>query len=390
MLGLTGGVKNLPWLFSATFIVMLLAVPIYGWLCSRFSRRVFLPWVYGFFIGNILIFYAVFSIDPQNIWAARAFFVWLSVFNLFIVSVFWSLLADIFTPEQAHRLFGFIAAGGSMGAIIGPLLTTSLVHFLGTTQLLLVSASLLALTRIFIRQLLDWQQHINKNPTTIKQHSELPLGGSIFSGLSLVAKSPYLLGISGFILLASINGTFLYFQQADYIARYVPDKTQQTQLFASIDLAVNSLSIVIQLFFTRRLMVYLGTAKVLAFVPMLMVLAFMGLSVYPTLPILFVAMIVRRTGEYALLRPAREMLFTSVNQTTKYTAKNVIDTVVFRGGDALSGWLYAPIALLGTFWIGVIAAFLAAIWSRLGYCLGNRHDQNTLNPHPTNSPIRPK
>lgn len=375
MLGLTGGIKNLPWLFSATFIVMLLAVPVYGWLCSRFSRSVFLPWVYGFFIANILVFYAIFSIDAQSVWAARAFFVWLSVFNLFIVSVFWSLLADIFNQEQAHRLFGFIAAGGSAGAVTGPLLTTLLVEVLGITQLLLVSAGLLALTLVCIQWLLDWQRHVNHDSMALKPSTELPFGGSIFSGLSLVLKSTYLLGISGFILLASINGTILYFQQADYITRYFPDKVQQTQIFATLDLVVNLLSIIMQLFFTRHIVGYLGTAKSLACVPILMVFAFMSLSLYPSLPILLGAMVIRRTGEYALLRPVREMLFTTVDRVTKYKAKNVIDTVVFRGGDALSSWFYAPAAVLGVFWVGMLGALLASVWGSLGYCLGKLHDQ---------------
>ncbi|MCC7135174.1 MAG: MFS transporter [Nitrosomonas sp.] len=380
-MGLAGGVSHLPWLFTATFIAMLLVVPVYGWICSRFARGIFLPWVYIFFIVNILLFYKGFSWDPNNVWLARTFFVWLSVFNLFVVSVFWSLMADLFDKEQSHRLFAVIAAGGSAGAIAGPAITALLVTYLSAHNLLLFSAALLSVAVICIRLLLRWHSDrlmFHSNHGSNLQHNQvLPdqkMGGSWFSGMTLLMQSRYLQGIAIFILLASTIGTFLYLQQAAFIEQYFQDRESQTQVFALIDLAVNVLSILTQLFVTSRLMQFLGVGKTLALVPLLMVLAFIAFGLMPTPAMLIAAMVIRRVGEYAIIRPGREALFTSVDVETKYKAKHFIDTVVFRGGDALSSWLFAPLSLLGLLGIGLTGAGLSAIWGWLGYKLGIKHD----------------
>lgn len=381
-MGLVGGTSHLPWLFTATFIAMLLVVPLYGWICSRFPRRVFLPWVYVFFIVNILLFYAGFSENPENVWLARLFFVWLSVFNLFVVSVFWSLMADLFDKEQSHRLFAFIAAGGSGGAIVGPAMTALLVMYLNAHDLLLISAFLFSVAVGCIYLLLRWhgKQFAGQcDDIQVSQRSLVPpdqnMGGSWFSGMTLLMQSRYLQAIAVFILLASTIGTFLYLQQADFIKQHFQDRESQTRIFASIDLVVNVLSITMQLFFTSRLMKFLGIGKTLALTPALMVLAFIGFSLMPTLATLIIAMVTRRVGEYAILRPGREALFTTVGIETKYKAKHFIDTVIFRGGDALSSWLFAPLGALGLLGIGLVSAGLSAVWGWLGYTLGNQHDR---------------
>jgi AAA family ATP:ADP antiporter len=371
MLGVSGGTKNLPWLFSATFAAMLLAVPAYGWICSRFPRRRFLPWVYGFFISHLLLFYGLLQSDINNLWVARGFFVWLSVFSLFTVSVFWSFMTDVFDKQLAQRLFGFISAGGSLGAMVGPLLATGLVGAIGPASLLLLSALLLALTLPCIHFLLRWQAGQTTDHSA-RFAGDQPVAGGVLSGLGLLLRSPYLLGISGFILLASANGTFLYLLQADFVANTFTDKTQQTQVFGAIDSVVNGLSILVQLIFTRRIIATLGAAWTLASIPIIMALGFAAFGWNPSLPLLLVLMILRRVGDYAILRPAREMLFAPLDRVTKYKAKNIIDTVVFRGGDALTSWLYAPFGALG---IGLIAAVIASAWAGLGFVLGRRHQQ---------------
>lgn len=381
-MGLVGGTSHLPWLFTATFMTMLLVVPVYGWICSHFPRRNFLPSVYGFFIVNILLFYLGFSWDTENVWLARIFFVWLSVFNLFVVSVFWSLMADLFDKEQSHRLFAFIAAGGSAGAIAGPALTALLVVYVSAHDLLLFSAFLFLNAVVCIYLLLRWrgrQLSFHSELTAGRPHNPvLPdqkMGGSWFSGITLLMQSRYLQGIAVFILLASTISTFLYLQQAAFIEQYFQDQESQTQVFALIDLTVNVLSILMQLFVTSRLMKFLGVAKTLALVPFLMVIAFIGFCIMPTLAMLIVAMVIRRAGEYAIIRPGREALFTTVSVETKYKAKHFIDTVIFRGGDAFSSWLFAPLGSLGLLGIGLVSAGLSVTWGWVGYVLGIRHDR---------------
>jgi len=391
-MGLVGGTSHLPWLFTATFLVMFAMVPAYSWLCSRFPRRVFLPCVYAFFAVNLVIFYVWFRADPDNIWGARTFFIWLSVFNLFVVSVFWSLMADVFSKDQSHRLFGLIAAGGSTGAIVGPLFAALFVADIGVEIMLIISALLLLGSIVCILALIRWRENTRsvllnvrricegqscamENPMSPPDMNQR-IGGGIFTGISLILRSKYLLSISFFIVLASTISTFLYLQQAEFVSELFPNRADQTRVFATIDFSVNILSILIQLFLVNHLIRWLGVAWTLAIVPTLMIVFFIGLALFPGLPMLVAAMIVRRAGQYAIIRPAREILFTTVDLESKYKAKNFIDTVLFRGGDALSSWLFAPIVLLGVMGIGLIGAGLSVFWARLGYYLGHQHDRN--------------
>jgi len=370
-MGVAGGVENLQWLFTGTFLVMLAAVPLFGWVAARFERRRFLPYVYYFFIANLLLFFVLFKSDVTHAYVARAFFIWASVFNLFVVSVFWSFMADIFTNEQARRLFGFIAAGGTAGAISGPLLTAALAQPLGPANLLPVSAALLGVAVFCIRRLAARPPAGSADLALQATHAPA-LGGSPLDGVRLVLRSPYLLGICVLMLLFTTLATFLYFQQAQIVRDSFADPAQRTAVFAAIDLAVNVLTLVFQVLLTGRLVKWLGLGWTLALVPLLLGAGFLVLGLAPVLAVLIVVQVLRRAGNYAIMRPAREMLYVVLEREEKYKAKNFIDTVVYRSGDALSAWAYAGLRALGLGLgtIAFIAVPLAGLWAWVAYRLG--------------------
>jgi len=374
-MGILGGIKNLPWVFTGTFLVVLAMVPLYGWVSSRFSRKKFLPLVYFFFIVNLLVFYLLFHYEISPSTVAQSFFIWVSVFNLFVISVFWSFMSDIYDKDQAKRLFGSIAAGGTCGAICGPILTTGLAQPLGTHNLLLISAILLGLSILCIKKLSLWfdQQPQTQVDTSYQQ----PMGGHWLAGFSLVVRSPYLMGIGVLILMYSMLSTFLYFQQASIIQGSFSHSGERTSVFAMIDLAVNSLTILIQLFFTGRIVKYLGLAWTLALIPLLLAGGFIILSFSPVLAVLIIIQVFRRAGNYSIMRPAREMLYVVLEREEKYKAKNFIDTVVYRGGDAVSAWLYDGMRSIGLSLgqIAFIAAPLAAVWALVAYRLGVQREK---------------
>ena len=375
-MGITSGVAKLPALFWGTFVGMLAVQPIYGWIASRYRRRQFLPWVYAFFTVNLLGFYAWFSLASDHTWIARAFFIWLSIFNLFVVSVFWSFMVDIFREDQAKRLFAFIAAGASLGGILGPSLAAILAPRIGTINLLLISAVFLVTTIAFILYLSRWQARLGEGGGRTAAEAaavfERPIGGSPWGGFTLVAKSPYLLGIAGFVFLLTWVSTFLYLQQADLVSRLFTTPDEQTRVFGLVDLAVQALSLAAQLLLVGRLTSRFGLTVMLVAVPVLMVAGFVLLGVRPVLPVLLGVMIVRRVGEYAVSRPCREMLFTTVDRQTKYKAKNFIDTVIYRGGDALSGSAHALLLWLGLAASGIAwaGAVVALAWAAVAYAIG--------------------
>ncbi|MCK5360713.1 MAG: MFS transporter [Gammaproteobacteria bacterium] len=381
-MGIAGGVENLQWLFTGTFLAMLAMVPLFGWLTSCYKRSTFLPVVYVFFIISLLLFYLLFNSDLTVVWVARAFFIWVSVFNLFVVSVFWSFMADIFTNRQAQRLFGFIAAGGTAGAIFGPALTTILVKPLGAENLLLLSAFFLGWAILCISQLNRWRRLQEDIADDYDKASEKPLGGSFLSGIRLVLQSPYLLGIALLMLLFTTLATFLYFQQAQIIGDSFTDPDQRTAVFAAMDFAVNLLTLLIQLFLTGRLVRWLGVPWTLAMVPMLLCLGFVALAFSPVLAVLVVVQVIRRAGNYAIMRPSREMLYVVLGREEKYKAKNFIDTAVYRGGDAVSAWVYTGLRSLGLGLSGIawIAVPLAALWALLGYRLGQEQKRLAMMP----------
>ena len=376
-MGIEGGVGNLQWLFTGTFLAMVAAVPLFGWASSRFPRRKLLPIVYLFFAANLMVFYGLMQsgIAPARI--AQAFFIWVGVFNLFVVSVFWSFMADLFRNDQARRLFGFISAGGSTGALAGPLLTAMLAPSIGAANLLPVSALMLCATVLCISRLAAWS---TRNPAERRSppvRVEEPIGGGILAGVTLVLKSPYMLGICVYVMLGTLLSTFLYFHQANIIAVDVPSPGERMALFAKIDFAVNVLTFACQLFVVGRLVGRFGVGATLVILPVVSAVGFFFIGLTPTLAVLVVFQVIRRAGEYAIARPAREILFTVLNREEKYKSKNFIDTVVFRGGDATSGWLFEGLRMLGLGFAGIafVSVPIALLWAGTGWMLGRTQDE---------------
>jgi len=354
--GVAGGVDKLPWLFTGTFVAMLLAVPAFSAIAARMPRHRFIPLTYRFFVANIVIFWALFRFAPGNVRveAARAFFIWTSVYNLFVVSVFWGFMADIFRHEQGARLFGFISAGGSAGALAGPLLTTWLVKPIGPANLLLISAVLLEGSVHCVGALHRWALATQ----TRKLEGQKPLGGNFWTGIQLVFRSRFLLGICLYVVLLTATATLLYFEQARIVLHSSADPRVRTALFARIDLVVNVATLVLQAFVTGRLVQRAGIRFGLGLLPILTVFAFVALGLSPTLFVLMAAQAVRRSAHFGIERPAREILFTDVNREERYKSKSFIDTVVYRAGDAATAWMSSALQAMG---LGVLPVAGAAI-----------------------------
>jgi AAA family ATP:ADP antiporter len=388
-LGVEGGVENLQWLFTGTLLVMLAINPAYAAIVRILPRRRFIALAYLFFIVNLSIFALLLQVSSgvQLVWVGRAFFIWVSVFNLFVVSVFWALMVDIFDSEQGKRLFGFLAAGATLGAIFGSGLTASLSTAIGATWLLLASAALLLLAILSVRRLSRLTSVLHRpaassvdagQPGAVRAPAapdgEAPIGGSVLAGLTHTVRSPYLLNISLYILLYSITSTFLYFQQAAIVRDYFPDRASRTSFFAGVDLAVNVLTLVVQLFLTSRFLRAFGVAVTAAVLPFCTLIGFGALAAVPTLAVFVVVQVVRRVGNFGLARPTRELLFTVVSREDKYKAKSVIDTVVYRAGDQVGSWSYALLGVLGAGPVGVALAALpiSAVWLGNALWLGGR------------------
>ena len=366
-MGIAGGVQNLQWLFTGTFVATLIAMPLFGWLAARAERRRVLAWTMGFFATNLALFALGFLLRPSDPWLARGFYIWLSMFSLVSVSVAWSVMADLFRIAEAKRLFALVAVGASVGGLVGPLLGVALVGSIGHVGLLLLSALLLIGTIVAARRLQAWRDRHPLGPDETRARGR-PLGGSPFAGASQVLRSPFLLGSAVFVLLLAATTTFLYFEQARLVEATFPNRVDQTRVFGIIDAIVQSLAIVTQLFLTGRIAQRLGVGVLLVAVPLVVAVGFVWLAFAPTFAVLAVVMVARRYGEYALVRPGREMLFTVVPAEAKYKAKNFIDTVVYRGSDALSAWLKATIELIAhqPAVAAIVGAGIALIWAATG------------------------
>lgn len=373
-MGITGGVDNLQWLFTGTFIATLAAMPLFGWIASRVQRRRILYWVFGFFAVNLTGFAFGFMLSPDNVWLARTFYIWISVFNLIAISVAWSVLVDLFAIAQAKRLFGIMAGGASLGGLVGPSLGVALVDVIGHAGLLLLSALFLIAAAGAARAVQRWRDARPLSAEEILQRQR-PLGGSPLAGATEVLKSPYMIGISIFVLLLASVSTFLYFEQARLVELNFPDKHAQTKVFGTIDIIVQALSILSQLFVTGRLAQRLGIGVLLVAVPVVTVFGFLWLAFAPTFAVLAIVMVVRRAGEYAFIRPGREMLWTVVEPEAKYKAKNFVDSVVYRGADALSSWLKAGVDALAQqpAIAAVLGAVIALLWALNGGALARAH-----------------
>ncbi len=355
-MAVVAGVRQLHWLFTATFVATLIAVPAFAAVASRFPRRRFVPWLYRLCGLSLLVFFALLLGGAAPVHVARAFFVWVSVFNLFITSVFWAFLADVFTPAQGKRLFGFVAAGGTIGAMAGPLLAATLAPVIGPAWLLPLSALLFEGAARAAGHLARWSRDAGTPHERAK--GEKVLGGSAFAGFSEVARSPYLLGIAGQTLLFAITSTVLYAQYLGLVEGAIADGARRTALFGYVEFGTNLLALGLQLTVSGRLLARFGIGFGLALQPVLTIAGFLALGVAPFLGPAVGLYGARRSAHYAIERPARETLFTTVDRASKYKAKSFIDTVVYRGGDAVSGWLNSGFLALG---LGAGGAALAAL-----------------------------
>lgn len=374
-MGVAGGVDNLQWLFTGTFVATLVVLPLYGWIASKVARRRIVPWVFGMVVASLLAYGAAMLATPDDVWLARTFYIWVSVINLLMISLAWSVLADVMESHEAKRLFALIAAGASLGGLAGPLLTTFLVKPLGHGGLMLVSAVLIGASAATATWLHRWRdRHPLPAGASSSEQRQRPLGGNPFAGATAVFRSTYLLGIAFFVLLLATVTTFLYFEQAKLVAERFTSKEEQTQVFGLIDTVVQTLAILSQLFITGRIAQKLGVGVLLVAVPVIMAGGFLWLALSPVFAVFVVVMVVRRAGEYAFVRPGREMLYTVVPAEQKYKAKNFIDTVVYRGGDALSGWVKRALDVLAEHPAAAmfIGAGVAAAWAVTGVALGRR------------------
>lgn len=395
-MGIAGGSDKLPWVMTGTLLAMLLANPLFSALVSRSPRRVFIPLTYRFFGVNILVFYALFKLLPGHGGTSLgyAFYIWLSVFNLFVVSVFWGFMADMYSTDQGKRLFGAIAVGGTLGAIAGSFVTGRLspgIEIPGTqwlikpdtASLLLISLvplelslqCVVRLVRIFgIGAAADGRAGPSE-PGQFPQRAHSPEPGpGAFKGLALIVRSPYLSLIAVYMLVFTIASTFLYMEQARIVEKTFTDRAARIRAFASIDMYANIFTLVTQVFFTARIIRLLGLGGTLAILPGLTLVGFAVLWAHPTLAVLTVFQVLRRGMHYAVDRPAREVLFTGLGPDEKYKSKSFIDTFVYRTGDLIGSWTPKWLGNIGVA-LGWVAVPVTALGLVIGILLGIRHKQ---------------
>lgn len=367
-IGARAGVDNLPWLFTGTFIATLLLVPLFGWIVSRVRRRAIATATYALCAAALLLTYAALQSGANLVAWGVGLFIGISVLNLFIISVFWSLMADSHDQQEARRRYGIIAVGGTAGAIAGPALTAFLAPKIGPMNLLPISAAFLGLASIlttFIPKRVDTPQE--------------RVGGNIFAGIRVALQSPTLLRIALIIICYTTISTILYVEQADIVRKAIPDSGERTRFFALIDLVNNSLTVLMQALITSRVLTRLGLRIALVAHPALVGTGLAALAFFPRLGLVAVLQVLHRVSEHAFTRPGREVIYTTVDPEAKYKAKNFIDTFVYRGNDALVAWAIealhnAGAAISAIAGIGVV---VAAGWAANGYTLGRKHDAHT-------------
>ncbi|TAK47293.1 MAG: MFS transporter [Xanthobacteraceae bacterium] len=369
-MGIAGGVRNLPWLFTATFASLLIAQPLYGALVARLPRVRFIPIVYHFFVANLMLFWLLLIFGIAEVIVARVFFVWISVFNLFAVAVFWSFMADLFNAEQGKRLFGFIGAGGTAGALLGPVLTIGLSVPLGAVNLLIVAAVFLELAVFSVHRL----EPAAKAPESA--NLEQRVGGSAFAALPELIRSPYLLGMAAWVSLLSFGATIAYFAQANIVSASIQGAAAQTRIFASIDLAVGLLTLATQVFATGRFLKRFGTGMAAGMLPMVYIVGFAALAIAPSLIVVVMLQVAQRWMNFAIANPARQVFFTVVGREEKYKAKNLIDVVIYRGSDAVYGWVYDSLQALGLKLGAIVLCALPVVagWLVLSAALGRAQE----------------
>ena len=383
---------NVHLIWTVVFLAMLVAVPIYSAIVARYPRGVFIPVVNRFFILNLILFYLALLFLPlgSRVWIDRVFYVWASVFPLFVVTVFWGFMADLFTSDQGKRLYGPIAVGGSLGAIAGASVPAFLAGVVPPFSLLLVACVPLEVAAWCARAL----HRYSDRPRSVIRREDQPVFGGVWTGIQVVFRSPYLRRIAGYIILMTFSSSILYFQQADLIGEAFSDRAERTALYGKMDLAVNVITIGTQGLLTAHIIRRVGIGLSLALVPLLAVVGFLSLGLYPTLAVLVVISVLYRSMRYALAKPTREVLFTVVGREEKYKSKAFIDAAIYRGGDLASGWIYAGLAALGLSLGGIalVAVPVAAVWAMTGLQLGRRHgalERSTTAAELDDRPVQP-
>lgn len=377
-MGLTlndGQKGSLEWMFTIVFLVMLLAVPAMGYVVARFPRRRIVPIIYGFFIANLVVFWMVLGQANANKWIAGAFFVWVSVFNLFAISLFWSVMSDTWDSAAAKRLYGFISAGGSIGGLVGSSLAQGLVTTIGTPALLWFSAAALGIALACYAGLAKLA-HGNDVPA-YDPGADLSFA-TLVSGATRVWHNPLLFRIALVILLANVVSTFFYFEQARIVGDAIKDRDLQTQLFARMNWVQNAATIATEFFATNRLIAGLGLGLSVSMVGMLAVFGLFGVAMWPALWLIVTLVVIERIVAFALSNPAKRVLYTDIAPDDKYKSQNFIDTVVFRGGDAAAGWLVGGLGKglgMGSHWLAMLMVPAAVAWAVLAYRLGREHDE---------------
>ncbi|CAE6801065.1 NTP/NDP exchange transporter [Xanthomonas arboricola] len=342
-------------LFTCTFLIMVLLQPVYGALVSRYPRRVFLPAVYGFFIATLLLFYVLFDSGVPG--RGMAFFLWVTVFNLFAVAVFWSFMADVFSNAEARNYYGYIGAAGTLGAFLGPILTRTLVERIGIAHLMLVSAGFLTVCVVCVLRLRLWA--VAREQERQLGSGEVPMGGDVLGGLKLIVREPLLRWLAFMVLFGVGVGTLLYNEQAALVRRLYTDAAAATAYYASIDLAINALTLVLQLLVTRALLSRFGIAPALLIPGVAITLGYAVLTASPLPMMLAIVQVITRSSEFALAKPARETLYTRVDREWRYKAGAAIDTVIYRGGDLTFVWVHKLVSAFGSsavFGVGLLVA----------------------------------
>ncbi len=368
------GPATIPYLFIGTFIAMLVATPVFGLVASKYPRRVFLPWVYLFFIANILVFWGVFAQAADQaagqVWIGRIFFIWLSVFNLFVVSVFWSFMADIYTREQGRRLFGVITAGGSIGALFGGMATSRLVVTIGFQNLLPISAALLVVAVLCIKQLREWVHREHEDEINRTVESDSPLGGGSLAGITHLLSSRYFVGIAISSVIASLLGTALYMFAAQLVEQAIPHADDRTQFFSDLNNWTNALSLIGQMFIVKHVVSRFGIGVSLSLLPIISIVGFAILALDPTLAVVAALTVARRALGFGFSKPTTDMLYSVVTPEEKYKTKNFIDTAVYRGGDVVGTWAIKLMSALGMAGISIVMLPFAVLWAVVSLWLG--------------------
>ena len=370
----SGELENVPYMFTAALVTMLLLHPMYGAIVARYRRQQFIPYTYRFFSLNLVMFFLALTLLPESAmpWMGRIFFVWVSVFNMFVVSIFWQFMSDVFRSGQAKRLFGFIGVGGTLGGMMGSLLTSQLVEVVGVSGMLLVSAAMIEGATQIVKALGRHTTTPDANDDDVALQDNV-VGGSAWEGIRRALSNRFLLGIVVFMLLFTIGSTFLYFQRLAVVAEAFTDRAARVQFFARVDLIVNLLTLITQAYFTARLIRWFGVAWTLALLPAVSIVGFIALGTMPTLLVLVAFESVRRAGNFAVARPTRELLYTVVSREDRFKAKHFIDTFIYRAGDQIgnwSWWLMATKLGLSITAVSFVAAPLMGLWLAIALWLG--------------------